>query len=106
MFYENVQKILRLDNFNKLKEFIIRLYRNNLFLNNRGHNCPIDSIENISLIFLWKFMYTEKFSNGIPNKKAFAHSYKRLISVVAEMHISNLLGASEIVKILNVERKI
>ena len=30
---------------------------------------PIDSMENISLIFLWKFMYTEKLSNGIPNKK-------------------------------------
>ena len=46
-------------------------------------------------------MYTEKFSNGIPNKKAFAHAYKRLISVLAEMQITNLLGASEIVKILN-----
>ena len=34
------------------------------------------------------------------------HPYKRLISVLAKMHISNLLGASEIVKILSVELKI
>ena len=67
---------------------------------------PIDSMENISLIFLWNFMYTEKFSNGIPNKKAFTHAYKRLISVVAEMNISNLLGAAEVVKVLDVELKI
>ena len=52
-------------------------------------------------------MYTEKFLNGIPNKKkAFAHAYKRLLSEVAELDISNLLGASEIVKVLNVELKI
>ena len=138
-FYHNVKQILRLNNFNKIQEFFIRLFQNNLFLNNRAHqwnkdnnqncwtcnghikscmhlfvNCacttfifafptriltkagylcngtvvelfilkeyPIDSMENISLLFLWKFMYSEKFLNGIPNEKAFAHAYRDLIS--------------------------
>ena len=51
-------------------------------------------------------MYTQKFSNGIPNKKALTHTYKCLISVVAEMKISNLLEAAEVVKVLNIELKI
>ena len=51
-------------------------------------------------------MYTEKFFNGIPNKKAFAHPYKHLIVVVAKMNILKFLGASKIVRILNLELKI
>ena len=93
--------------------FLTRILSKAVFLSNGTivellifKDYPIDSMKIISLIFLWRFMYTEKFSNGFPNIKAFAHAYKRLISVVAEMHITNLLGASEMIKILNFKLKI
>ena len=42
-FNENVKQILILNNINKLKEFVIRLYLNNLFLNNRAHHLNKDN---------------------------------------------------------------
>ena len=50
-------------------------------------------------------MYSTKFSNGIPNKKAFAHAYRVLIEVVAEVHIAHLFGAAKIIKIMNAALK-
>ena len=35
-FYSNVKKIVKLSFFNRIKQFMIRLYRNNLFLGDKG----------------------------------------------------------------------
>ena len=35
-FYANVKKIVNLNYFNRIKQFMIRLYRNNLFLGDKG----------------------------------------------------------------------
>ena len=119
-FFNNVKKIMNIKYFNRIKQFMIRLYRNNLFL---GHNfgsktsptecyacnnhresrvelmlncditskilqlmirilkkagclsngCkidmflfdryPVNSIENITLMFTWKFIYNNKFTD-------------------------------------------
>ena len=37
-FYSNVKKIMNLNFFNRIKQFMIRLYRNNLFLGNKSKN--------------------------------------------------------------------
>ena len=36
-FYESIKDILKIKHFNKIKEFVIRLYRNNLYLNTRSY---------------------------------------------------------------------
>ena len=38
VFYANVKKIMNLNFFNRIKQFMIRLYRNNLFLGNKSKN--------------------------------------------------------------------
>ena len=68
-------------------------------------NYRSDSIENISLMFLWKFMYSSKFTGGLPDIRAFAYAYRGLISIVAEMGLVQMLGATEILKILYSELK-
>ena len=35
-FYRNVKKIVNLNFFNCIKQFMLRLYRNNLFLGDKG----------------------------------------------------------------------
>ena len=35
-FYGNVKKIVNLNFFNRIKQFMMQLYRNNLFLGDRG----------------------------------------------------------------------
>ena len=43
-FYENVKKILNLKYFNRIKQFMLRLYRNNLFLGNKGKKSDSNEI--------------------------------------------------------------
>ena len=63
----------------------------------------VDSIENLSLMFLLKFMYSIKFTGRISDKKTFAYAYRGLVSVVIKMGLAQMLGAREILKILNYE---
>ena len=137
MFYDSIRDILRIRYFNKLKEFIICFYRNNLYLNTRSCkwdneksnlclNCKddeletrihifqtfpttkelltfleriltraehlqlgntrylflyerykVNAIENMSLIFLMRFIYSCKFNNVPVNKVTFAYSYRQ-----------------------------
>ena len=37
-FFANVKKIMNLNFFNRIKQFMIRLYRNNLYLGNKSKN--------------------------------------------------------------------
>ena len=48
-------------------------------------------------------MYSSKFTGGIPNTRAFTYAYRGLISIVAEMGLVQMLGAMEILRILNLE---
>ena len=50
-------------------------------------NYPIDSIENISLMFAWKHVYNSKYNNisllGIP----FAYAYSGLVTITTHMSL-------------------
>ena len=126
---------MKLKYFNRIKQFMIRLYRNNLFLghnfekkdNNTQVKChvcnshkesrvelllncstinkllqlmirtlkkagclangcvidmflfieyPVNSIENITLMFTWKHIYNSKFSCNPLTEKLYMHTYK------------------------------
>ena len=43
-FYENIKKLLSLNYFNRIKQFMLRLYRNNLFLGNKGKKSDSNEI--------------------------------------------------------------
>ena len=43
-FFENLGRIMSLSYFNRIKHFMIRLYRNNLFLGNKSSNKIQDTI--------------------------------------------------------------
>ena len=45
-FFANVKKIMKLNFFNRIKQFMIRLYRNNLFLGNKSKNMQKNGIVN------------------------------------------------------------
>ena len=63
----------------------------------------INSMENLSLIFLMRFIYGCKFSDVSVNKSTFAYSYRRFNYVVTEMSQKGLEKSSEITRILNNE---
>ena len=63
----------------------------------------INSMENLSLIFLMRFIYGCKFNDVSVNKSTFAYSYRRFNYVVAKMSQKDLEKSSEITKILNSE---
>ena len=156
-FFNNVIKIMSIKYFNRIKQFIIRLYRNNLFL---GHtlgktpsrticyacdkhresrvelmfNCsitnrilqfmirilrkvgclrdgckidmflfyryPINSIENVTLMFTWKFIYNNKFIDQPLNERTYLRAYKGLIAIIVHMSIPMSLWAMNVEKIL------
>ena len=45
-FLSNVKKIINLNFFNRIKQFMIRLYRNSLFLGNKSKNMQKSAIVN------------------------------------------------------------
>ena len=64
-------------------------------------NYKRDTIENVSLMFMWNFMYSNKFTGGIPTVKTFAYAYPGLMTVLAKMGLAQMSGANEILKIQN-----
>ena len=159
-FFNNVHKIMSIKFFNRIKQFMIRLYRNNLFL---GHtpgkgsekalcyacgkhketrvelliNCrvtnkilqimirilrkagclkngckidiflferyPINSIENITLMFTWKYIYNNKFVDQSLNEMSYLRTYRGLVAVIIHMALPISIWAMNIAKILNDE---
>ena len=150
-FFQIVKNIMSLNLFNRIKQFMIRLFRNNLFLGDKTNNkqknvlpkcftcgnhpeyrlevmlncarynsilqffirvlkkagrlkngCkiemflfknyPINSIENISLMFTWKYIYYSKYCNETLLCIPFAFAYKGLIGIIN--HMSCLLYTS------------
>ena len=163
-FFSAVKKIINLNYFNRIKQFMIRLFRNNLFLGNKTKNMqkntivncfacgrhpenrtevmlncarsnnilqflirilkkagklsygckinmflfesyPINSIENISLMFTWKHIYNSKYSNDSLLCVPYAFAFKNLISVITHMSLPLTLTAMDILKILVHELK-
>ena len=164
-FYGNVKKIVNLNFFNRIKQFMIRLYRNNLFLGDKGKkvqkneivncflcglhpenrmetllNCsrsntiiqllirilrkagilsngcqiemfifkryPINSAENIALMFTWKFIYNSKFTNETLLCVPFTCALKFLFSVFSLMELPQSLIAKEVLRVIELELKI
>ena len=66
-------------------------------------NYRSDSIENVSLMLLWNFMYVSKFTWGIPIIKASIYAYRGQMAIVAKMGLVQMLCAYEILEILNDE---
>ena len=48
-------------------------------------------------------MYVSQFTGGIPTIKVFTYVYRGLMTIVADMGLVQILGAHEILKILNSE---
>ena len=164
-FYENVKKIMDLDYFNRIKQFMLRLYRNNFFLGNKGKktdrndivkcflcgnhienrmetllNCsrsntilqflirilrkagilsrgcqidmyvfkgyPINSAENISLMYTWKYIYNSKFNNEVLLCVPFTYALTSQFSVFSLMGLPQSLIAREVRQVLEAELKI
>ena len=98
---------------NTILQFLITVFKKSGYLENCNSiklflfgNYRSDSIENVSLMFLWKFIHTKKLMNGNPNSKAFAYAYRGLVAVVTEMGLVQILGGAEILRILNDEQRI
>ena len=159
-----VERIMSLNYFNRIKQFMIRLFQNNLYLGNKSNNkqksvitncftcgnhpencvevmlncarsnsilqfliivlkkvgrlgngCkinmflfknyPVNSIENISLMFTWKYIYNSKYCNETLLCILFAFSYRSLIAIITHMSLPLTLTARDILKILDFELK-
>ena len=64
---------------------------------------PVNSIENITLMFTWKHIYNSKFSCNPLTEKLYMHTYKGLITVIIQMSIPISLIAENIIHILSNE---
>ena len=160
-----VKKLMSLNYFNRIKQFMIILFRNNLYLGNKSNNkqkniiiiffacgnhpenhvevmlncarsnsilqflvrvlkkarrlqngCkidmflfknyPINSIENISLMFTWKHIYNSKYCNETLLCTQFSFAYRSLIAIITHMSLPMTLTAKDILKILDYDLKI
>ena len=68
-------------------------------------NYPINSIENISLMFTWKHIYNSKYSNDSLLCIPYAFAFRNLIAVITHMSLPVTLTAKYILKILDLELK-
>ena len=64
---------------------------------------PIDSIENITLMFTWKFIYNSKFTSCPLSGRPYMLAYEGLVAVIIHMSIPISLIAKNIKSILNNE---
>ena len=97
---------------NSILQFLIRILKKagklsygckiNMFL---FENYPINSIENISLMFTWKHIYNSKYSNDSLLCVPYAFVFKILIAVITHMSLPLTLTAMDILNILDHELK-
>ena len=64
---------------------------------------PVNSIENVTLMFTWKFIYNNKFLDQSLNEKYYLRAYKGLVAIIIHMSIPISLWAMNIEKILTAE---
>ena len=163
-FFKNVKNIMNIKYFNRIKQFMIRLHRNNLFLghnyenkdSSKPANCyacnthkqsrvklmlncsttnkllqpvirilkkagclsngckidmflfdkyPVNLIENITLMFTWKYVYNSKFTGSPLTERPYIRAYEGLVAVIIQMSIPTSLIARNIIHILSDELK-
>ena len=95
---------------NKLPQFLIRILRK---VDGLMNNCrvdmflfkdyPINSIENSSSMFTWKYVYNCKYNKCSPVMKSFAYAYRGLIAIITYMSLPQLLMARNVLEILNLD---
>ena len=64
---------------------------------------PIDSMENLTLMFTLKYMYNSKFNEQPLTERAFLLAYKGLTALIIRMSIPISLWAMNVDKILSKE---
>ena len=60
-----------------------------------------NSMENLSLIFLMRYIYNSKFNNVPVNKSTFAYSYRQFNLVMVKMKLKHLKKAAEVILLMN-----
>ena len=65
----------------------------------------INSIENIALMFTWKFIYNSKFNSETLLCVPYAYALRSLFSVFTLMGLPQSLTANEVLKILELDLK-
>ena len=68
-------------------------------------NYPIESIENLSLMFIWKSVYNSKYNNETLLNIPFAYTYEGFIAIITCMSLPMTLIAKDVLKILDFELK-
>ena len=63
----------------------------------------VNSIENITLIITWKYIYNNKFLDQSLNEISYLRAYKGLVAIIVHMSIPILLWAMNIERILTAE---
>ena len=64
---------------------------------------PVNSIEHVTLMFTWKFIYNKKFLDQSLNEKSYLRAYIGLVTIIVHMSIPISLWAMNIEKILTAE---
>ena len=68
--------------------------------------CPINSNDNIAIMFTWKFIYNSKFTNETLLCIPFTYALKFLFSVFSLMELPQSIIEKEVVKVIELELKI
>ena len=61
---------------------------------------PVSSIENITLMFTWKFIYNSKFNDCPLKERTFLGAYRGLIAIIIHMSLPISLMTKNITNIL------
>ena len=64
---------------------------------------PVSSIENITLMFTWKFIYNSKFTVCPLKERTFLGAYRGLIAIIIHMSLPISLMAKNIMNVLIAE---
>ena len=106
------ETLLNCSRSNNILQFLIRVLRKAGILNNgcqidmfifKGY--PINSAENIALMFTWKHIYNSKFTNKTLVCVPYAYALRFLFSVFTLMGLPQSLTTNEILKVLELELK-
>ena len=102
-----VELLLNCKVTNKILQLMVRVLRKAGCLN---YGCKIDvflferypanSIENVTLIFVWKHIYNSKFTDCPLNERTFLGAYKGMIAIIIRMSLPISLMAKNIMNIL------
>ena len=95
---------------NKILQFLIRILRKAGGLINGCRvemflfkDYSINSTENLSLMFTWKYVYNCKYNKSSPIVKLFSQAYRGLIAIITHMSLPQLWMARNVLDILNSE---